>query len=495
MTDRNEFEELQMENMLLKERLGELSAPPYRGASLLEMGTLTARVAVEGSGVYEVALPSETGLAKEMRKNLSKGSRVVVNPQNMSIVDFSEFELAGTQIVTVEEVEGEKIRVQIGGAPHFVDHAIDDIKPGDEILLDPTSTLAIERFERTKSRYNLETVPIAPWKNIGGLEDTIAEIKDEVELPYLNKKIFARYGRVPAKGILLYGPPGCGKTMIAKSIAYNLSIMNGCSKGHFISIRGPEILEKWVGNAEATLRGIYQSARESAAETGAPTVVFFDEAEAIMKKRGTGISSDITDILVPQLNSLIDGINSNDNVITVLATNREDIIDPAILRPGRVDLRIQVPRPNEKGTREIFNIYLKDKPLKPGQSSKKLSSELSSHIFDTNNIAYEVHGPEGPTGSFLYQHFVSGAMIRGIIDLGIKYAIKRELAGQKTGRGLSSEDLNQALDRKFSDGFAEDLTKEDWEAVFNHNGKPYQELFHRGVLTLHSQGNERRGYS
>jgi proteasome-associated ATPase len=279
--------------------------------------------------------------------------------------------------------------------------------------------------------------------------------------------------------------------MIGKSIAYNLSQVSAGSKGkgsngHFIKINGPEILDKWVGNSEATIRRIYESAREVASENGSPVVVFIDEAEAVLKTRGSGISTDVYDSIVPQFLAEMDGLNGHSNIITVLATNREDILDPAILRDGRVDRRISVPRPSQKGAGEIFQIYLKDKPLQAdSKNTAEASERLASNIYDGKNVVYSVvHPNQGVLGSFLYRHLVSGAMIKGIVDRASNYAIQREIANGK--KGISRIDLDRAVSDELAEqaGFTQALVRDDWEDVFGSQGRQYQKAHMQGYIVL-----------
>ncbi|MEK9207885.1 MAG: AAA family ATPase, partial [Patescibacteria group bacterium] len=274
-------EEMQKTILLLQEELERLKSPPYMSGTVLDIGNKSLRISVDGAGIYEV--PSDEGL----RKKVKRGSRVILNPMTKSALGYSEFNILGGEVATVDEVLGDRLRVQNRGEAYFVLNSVDGVKPGDEVMLDPSKAVAIERFSRKKTRYALEEVPVAPWTNIGGLEETIAQVRQEVEEPFIHRAVFEKYGREPAKGILLYGPPGCGKTMIAKSIAYNLARVNGGEKatstnGHFIKVNGPEILEKWLGNSEANIRRIYGAAREAASENGSPVVIFIDEADAVL---------------------------------------------------------------------------------------------------------------------------------------------------------------------------------------------------------------------
>jgi len=472
--------EAEKEILLLRDELERLSAPPYQTATVLDIGDNTIRVSVDGSGIYEVLADAE------VKKKVERGARVVLNPMSKAIVDHSEFNIQNGELATVEEVKNGRLKVNIKGEHKIVFHSLDGIKSGDEILLDPSGVLAVEKTDNKKTQYHLEKIPKAPWTCVGGLEGAIEKIKEEIEDPFKHREVFERYGRRPAKGILLYGPPGCGKTLLAKCIAYSLAKTRNNANGQFINVKGPEILDKWVGNSEANIRRIYGSAREAAAESDNPVVVFIDEADSVLTTRGKNVSSDVYDTIVTQFLAELDGINGNGNVITVLATNREDMIDPAVLRDGRVDRRIKVPRPNEEGARSIFDIYLKDKPMQGFlRNPKKLAQSLIHRIYDENNIAYKVRQVgNGIVGAFPCRHLVSGAMIKGIVDRACGYAIHREI--NKGKKGLSQEDLDRAVEEELSEnlGFGQSLVKDDWEQVFGSMGKPYLQMYNQGYLIL-----------
>ncbi len=480
--------DLQTTILLMQEEIDRLTSPPYATGTVLNIGKKTARISVDGSGVHEIPA-ADTKKAKVQR-----GSRVVLNPMSKAIIGTSEFDELSGEIATVDEIVGNRLRVQNKGESYLVLNSVEGVRLGDEVILDPSKIMALERFSKKKTKYVLEEVPEAPWSNIGGLEETLTKIRQEVEEPFKYREIFERYGRKPVKGILLYGPPGCGKTMIGKSIAYNLSQISGNAtgkgaNGHFIKINGPEILDKWIGNSEATIRKIYEAARETASENGGPVVVFIDEAESVLKTRGSGISTDIYDSIVPQFLAEMDGLNGHSNVMTVLATNREDIIDPAVLRDGRVDRRIKVPRPSQEGASKIFQIYLEDKPLqdsrKKENSPAELSARLAEGIYDDKNIIYAVvHPNQGILGNFLYRHLVSGAMIKGIVDRASNYAIQREINRGK--KGISRFDLDMSVRDELIEqaDFTQALVRGDWEDVFGSEGRQYQRAHTQGYLVL-----------
>ncbi len=489
--EREEIDHLKKYVLLLQSKLEEVTSPPYIAATVLDIGDKTVRVAVDNVGSFEVSSD------KEVKEKIKKGSRVVLNEMTKAIVDFSEFSESGGATAIVEQVMESRLKVSAEGRTYLVLNGLEQVKAGDEVLLDPSANLAVERFAKNKTKYDLEEVPEAPWENIGGLEETIRQIKQEIEDPFTYKDVYARYGRKPARGILLYGPPGCGKTLVAKSIAYNLSKITNknCgdkTKGRFINVKGPEILDKWVGNSEANIRRIYQTAREVAEETKNPVVIFIDEAESVLKTRGSGISTDIYDSIVPQFLSEMDGMSEQSNVITILATNREDILDPGVLRDGRVDKKIQVPRPGKRGCGEIFEIYLKSKPLQPKifgkQTVPEVSERLSEFIYEDDNLVYKVVSAKDGNlvGKFTYKNLISGALIKGIVDRASTYAIEREIKSGDCDRGISQGDLEKAMHKEFKEntGFAQVLVKDDWEDVFGAQGKMYQDAQRNGYLIL-----------
>jgi len=477
-----ELKEARTTILLLQEELERLSQPPYLSATVLGVGEKTARLAVDGAGFCETPLPQGA--------HLKRGDRVVLSKQNFALIGPSEFPIAGGPLAVVDEVNGDRIRIQSEGSSRLVFSAVEGLKAGDEVLLDHTGSLLVEKIAGQKTKYSLEDIPHAPWEEIGGLEGIIDQIKREIEDPFRHREIYARYGRKPVKGILLYGPPGCGKTMIGKSIAYSLAQIvrqeGGEDHGHFIRVNGPEILDKYVGNTEANIRRIYGAAREIS--NGAPVVVFIDEAESLLKTRGTGISTDVYDSIVPQFLAEMNGMNDEGNVITVLATNREDVIDPAVLRNERIDRKIKVPRPDEHGAQEIIALYLKEKPLGEGikgKSVEEVADQLVRDIYSPSLIVYNLTSPQqGVVGKFTARNFVSGAMLRGIIDRACGYAIERELS--QGSPGVSYADLQQATHQELLDQsyLTQSLVREDWEDVFGAQGRNYQAATTRGILVL-----------
>ena len=329
------------------------------------------------------------------------------------------------------------------------------------------------------------------YEDIGGLHNQIEMIHDAVELPFTHPDLYRKFDLQPPKGVLLYGPPGCGKTLIAKAVAHSLAEKMGSGgESYFLNIKGPELLNKFVGETERQIRQIFDRAR-SIAEDGRPVIVFFDEMDAIFRTRGSGISSDLENTVVPQLLSEIDGVEDLRNVIVIGASNREEMIDPAILRPGRLDVKIRVERPDEKSAREIAELYLVDTlPLDPDlvedtgdrhAAVAALIDELSSRMYaqHSDNEFVELTFVDGSREVLYYRDFASGAMIANIVDRAKKNALKRALAsGQPDNHGVSLEDVRTAVDQEFTenDDLPNTANPDEWARISGRTGQRVTEV-------------------
>jgi proteasome-associated ATPase len=363
------------------------------------------------------------------------------------------------------------------------------LSSGDSVLMESKSGLLLEKLPRPEvEELLLEEVPDVSYDDVGGLHEQIEHISDAVELPFLHVDLFNEYGLPAPKGILLYGPPGCGKTLIAKAVANSLSkkvakrIGKDKGKSYFINIKGPELLNKYVGETERQIRLIFQRAREKS-EEGWPVVVFFDEMDSMFRTRGTGISSDIESTIVPQLLAEIDGVESLRNVIVIGATNREDLIDPAILRPGRLDVKIKIERPNVEAAKQIFARYLVESlPIdeeeieKYGSKKQALEQLVESaatrmYCDSEENKFLEVTYQSGEKETLYYKDFSSGAMIENIVRRAKKNAIKRFLLNGS--RGVAEKDLFDAVAQEFKEH--EDLPNttnpDDWAKISGKKGE------------------------
>ncbi len=372
------------------------------------------------------------------------------------------------------------------------DSPVRKLRPGDSLLVDTKAGFAFERIPKAEVEdLVLEEVPDVDYTDIGGLGRQIEQIRDAVELPFLHKDLFREYALRPPKGVLLYGPPGCGKTLIAKAVANSLAKKIAEARGEdakeaksfFLNIKGPELLNKFVGETERHIRIIFQRAREKASE-GTPVIVFFDEMDSIFRTRGSGVSSDVETTVVPQLLSEIDGVEGLENVIVIGASNREDMIDPAILRPGRLDVKIKIERPDAESAQDIFSKYLtEDLPLHAddlaefGGDKALCVRAMIERVVDRmyaeseDNRFLEVTYANGDKEVLYFKDFNSGAMIQNIVDRSKKYAIKSVL---DTGNpGLRIQHLYDSIQDEFSEN--EDLPNttnpDDWARISGKKGE------------------------
>ncbi len=364
------------------------------------------------------------------------------------------------------------------------------LRVGDHVRLDPGTGLVLERLIRPEvGELILEEVPDITYVQIGGLGDQIEVIRDAIELPYVHKDRFDEYDLAAPKGVLLYGPPGCGKTLIAKAVANSLAKAVAKKEGsedtrsYFLNVKGPELLNKYVGETERQIRLIFQRAKEKS-DQGVPVIVFFDEMDSLFRTRGTGVSSDVESTIVPQLLSELDGVEALKNVIVIGASNREDLIDPAILRPGRLDVKIKIERPGRDAAGQIFGIYLThDLPYDAAELARHdgdLDAMLTEMIDavvakvyreDEDNRFLEVTYANGDREILYFKDFASGAMIENIVRRAKKEAIKREIAGGESG--LRTTDLLASVTQEFRE--QEDLPNttnpDDWAKISGKKGE------------------------
>ena len=448
-------------------------------------------------------------------KELKQGQTVRLN-EALTLVEAGTFESVG-EISTLRELLADGHRALVVGhadeerivwlaeplvAQEFIDDEVADeldddrrprkLRPGDSLLVDTKAGYAFERIPKAEVEdLVLEEVPDVTYNDIGGLGRQIEQIRDAVELPFLHKELYREYSLRPPKGVLLYGPPGCGKTLIAKAVANSLAKKMAEVRGedtreaksYFLNIKGPELLNKFVGETERHIRLIFQRAREKASE-GTPVIVFFDEMDSIFRTRGSGVSSDVETTIVPQLLSEIDGVEGLENVIVIGASNREDMIDPAILRPGRLDVKIKIERPDAEAAKDIFSKYLTDTlPIHAddmaefGGSRTACVDAMIQRVVERmyteteDNRFLEVTYANGDKEVLYFKDFNSGAMIQNIVDRSKKAAIKSVLeSGQ---RGLRVQHLLDAIVDEFAEN--EDLPNttnpDDWARISGKKGE------------------------
>jgi len=474
----------------LKEEVDRLSQPPSGfGVFLGARDDGTVEIFTNGRKMRVNVSPSVDV------DDLRPGQEVMLN-EAFNVIEAASYETVG-EVVMLKEIleDGERVLVISNHDEERIVRVAEPLRDeplraGDSLLLEPRSGYVYERIPKSEvEELILEEVPDISYTDIGGLSGQIEMIRDAVELPYLHKELFREHKLRPPKGVLLYGPPGCGKTLIAKAVANSLAKQvaqktgRDVGKSFFLNIKGPELLNKYVGETERHIRLVFQRAREKASE-GTPVIVFFDEMDSIFRTRGSGVSSDVENTIVPQLLSEIDGVEGLENVIVIGASNREDMIDPAILRPGRLDVKIKIERPDAEAARDIFSKYITpDLPLhaddlaEHGGSPTATVNAMIQRVVERmyaesdENRFLEVTYANGDKEVLYFKDFNSGAMIQNIVDRAKKMAIKDYL---DTGsRGLRVSHLLQACVDEFSEN--EDLPNttnpDDWARISGKKGE------------------------
>ena len=492
----------------LREEVDKLTQPPAAYGTVL--GTNddgTVDVFSGGRKMRVAAMP-------DVADSLTRGDEVALN-ESFSVILSRGQDLTG-EVVTVKDNMGSGRALVVGRADEerVCEFTGEDlaamVRAGDTVLMDSRSGLILEKLARPEvEELVLEEVPDVSYEDVGGLDSQIEQIADAVELPFVHAELFGTYQLPAPKGILLYGPPGCGKTLIAKAVANSLAKKvaevsgDEHARSYFLNIKGPELLNKYVGETERQIRLVFQRAREKS-EEGWPVIVFFDEMDSMFRTRGSGISSDMESTIVPQLLAEIDGVETLKNVIVIGASNREDLIDPAILRPGRLDVKIKIERPDETAATQIFSRYLTSTlPLDPdqvtdlggGDPDKCVQAIIESTVEemyrdDEENQFLEVTYQNGDKEIMYFKDFASGAMIENIVRRAKKLAIKRQIAGGSVG--IRSEDLVASIHQEYKEH--EDLPNttnpDDWAKI---SGKKGERIVYIRTLIKKSEDAEPAG--
>ncbi|MDQ3941449.1 MAG: proteasome ATPase [Actinomycetota bacterium] len=493
----------------LKEEVEKLTQPPSSFGVFLEAYPDDGAADVFTNGrKLRVTVSPEVEIEKVQR-----GQQVMLN-EALNVIRAFDFEIQG-EVVTLKEVlDGGDRALVIGRTDEerVVELSAplreEKLRAGDSLLLEPKSGHVLEKLPKPEvEELILEEVPDISYEDIGGLDEQLEQIRDAIELPYLYGDLFKEHELDPPKGILLYGPPGCGKTLVAKAVANSLAKQiakkTGAAKhqSYFLNIKGPELLNKYVGETERQIRMIFQRAKEKS-EEGVPIIVFFDEMDSLFRTRGSGISSDIESTIVPQLLAEIDGVESLKNVIVVGASNREDLIDPAILRPGRLDVKIKIERPDERSAADIFSKYLtpnlpiaRDEVEQHGSAEAAIKAIINQTVErmyseDPSNRFLEVTYANGDKEELYFKDFSSGAMIENIVRRAKKTAIKRAIAGES--KGINNGDLVTAIHQEYKEN--EDLPNttnpDDWAKISGKKGERI--VYIRTLVGEHQDGEGSR---
>ncbi len=482
------LQEAKQQIELLKEEVDKLCAPPNTyGVFIRANKDGTSEILMEGRPMRVNVHPNLDPF------RLEEGQYVVLN-EAFNIIEGAEYTQRGEVCKIIDKIS--ESRVIVSG--HTDEERVvtlseplrrENLKVGDPILVDTRTQYAFEKLPKSSvEEVMLEEIPNVTYDDIGGLGDQIEILRDSVELPYMHPEVFLEHKLRPPKGILLYGPPGCGKTLIAKAVANSLAKRieqrtGKATTAYFLNVKGPELLNKYVGETESKLRDVFKKAREKASED-VPVVVFFDEMDSLFRMRGSGISSDMEATVVAQFLSEIDGVEALENVIVIGASNRQDLIDPAVLRPGRLDLKVKVSRPDRTAAREIIKKYLTpDLPLHAESVARyggdkavaceKMIDEVIDNMYSTGdeNKFLEVTYAKGEREIFYFKDFSSGAMLENIVARAKRKAVKRFLQGGE--HGIRAEDMIESVREEFKEN--EDLPNttnpDDWARISGRKGE------------------------
>jgi len=422
----------------------------------------------------------EVGVNVKYLEKLKSGDTVSISGKTQAILEKLDQSTMEGPLLIVEEIIGDKIKVEWGGSPRMVlsGRFLGKIKKGDRVISDDTCSIVMRNLGKVENTYKIQKSDGITWDDIGGLHEAKRDIVEAIIEPVQQADIYKFYGRKPCKGILLYGPPRCGKTMLVKATttAVREAFGEKAISSGFIYIKGPELLSKYVGVAEERISQLFRRTRAHKAKHGYPAVLFIDEAEAVLSKRGTGISSDVNNTIVPAFLSEMDGLEETGAVI-ILATNRSDILDPAVVQEGRIDRKIHIGRPDKESAMDIFNVHMRDIPLGPNTDREQIIELGSKELFCAKKKMYRIEfkNPVEKAKHFTFGSLCSGGMIAEIIQQASAHAMRRNMA-TKTKRnrwGVQCKDMKDAVRNAFLQNYHIDHTDDLTEFVkgYRHDVK------------------------
>lgn len=394
----------------------------------------------------------------------SAGDTVKVSAETMQIVGVADFTHLGEVATVTQPLDAVQAEVELDGTARIVlTGQSGQVERGDRVILDSSGRLILRNLGKNDEQFLFTGTTNVSWEDIGGLLDAKQAFFEAIEQPFLHPELYRFYNKKPVKGILLYGPPGCGKTMLGKAAATSIAKSHGQDgSAGFFYVKAPEILNKYVGESEARIRRLFEQARNHEKQFGYPAVVFIDEADAIMGKRGSGISSDIERTIVPMFLTEMDGLEAS-GALVILSTNRPDVLDPAIVRDGRIDRKIKVTRPDPTMATEIFQLNLRNVPLSNGYTTQELAQRATDVLFAPDRVLYNIQLRGGASLDMTFAELVNGAMIAGIVDKATTIAMNRDIAEGKRS-GMKADDLAQAVADTFRENY--DLDHKDEIADF-----------------------------